>query len=78
MNDRTKQALEILLVLKYPNAVPMVNGVDQKARFDNVVIYNEPDAATNVTWSYTFQCVGDKEWKFISRESNDGRSETAQ
>ncbi len=77
MNDRTKEAFSILLTLKYPNAVPMVNGVDQKARFDNVVIYYEPDAVTNVTWSYTFQCVGDKEWKFVSRESNDGRSEVA-
>jgi hypothetical protein len=78
MNDRTKQAFAILLTLKYPNATPIVSGVDQNARFDNVVIYSEPNAGANVTWSYTFQCVGDKEWKFVSRESNDGRSEVAQ
>lgn len=77
MNDRTKQAFEILLTLKYPNATPMISGVEQFARFDNIVIYSEPNAGTNVTWSYTFQCVGDKEWKFVSRESNDGRSEVA-
>lgn len=78
MNDRTKEGLSIMLALKYPDAVPMVNGVDQKARFDGIIIYYEPDAATNVTWTYTFQCVGDKEWKFVSRESADGRSETAE
>lgn len=78
MNDRTKQALEILLTLKYPDATAMVSGVEQYARFDNIVIYNEPNAGTNVTWTYTFQCVGDQEWEFVSRESNDGRSETAQ
>lgn len=78
MNDRTKEGLSILLALKYPDAVPTVNGVDQKARFDGITIYYEPDAATNVNWTYTFQCIGDKEWKFVSRESADGRSETAE
>jgi len=77
MNKRTKEAFAILLAIKFPDAVPVVNGVVQKARFENVVIYSEPDAATNVTWTYTFQCIGDKEWEFVSRESNDGRSETA-
>ena len=78
MNERTLEGLEILLTLKYPNATPMVSGVDQFARFDGIIIYNEPGAGTSVTWTYTFQCVGDKDWEYVSRESDDGRSETAE
>jgi hypothetical protein len=78
MNQRTIEGLAVLLTLKYPDAQPVVSGVDQMARIDNLLIYMEPKAATNVYWSYTFQCTGTKEWKFVSRESNDGRSEVAQ
>ncbi|MDH6309262.1 hypothetical protein M2451_001833 [Dysgonomonas sp. PFB1-18] len=78
MNDRTIEGLTILLTLKYPDATPMVSGVDQFARYDNIVIYSEPGADTNVTWTYTFQCTGNKEWKFVSRENDKGRIETAQ
>lgn len=78
MNDRTIEGLSIMLTIKYPSATPMVSGVDQFARFDGIIIYSEPGAGTNVTWTYTFQCIGDKQWKFVSRESNDGRSETAE
>jgi len=79
MDDRTKEGLIALLTIKYPNATPLVSGVEQFARYDNVLIYSEPGVATNVYWTYTFQCTGDKEWKFISRESiTDGRTETAE
>jgi len=78
MNQRTKEGLAILLTLKYPDATPQVSGVDQFARFDDVTIYSEPNASKqNVIWSYTFQCIGDKQWEFVSREGDDGRSEVA-
>ncbi|MBB4035964.1 hypothetical protein GGR21_001859 [Dysgonomonas hofstadii] len=78
MNQRTVEGLIIVLNSKYPNATPIVSGVDQYARVDNVLIYSEPGAGTNVYWSYTLQCTGDKEWKFVSREASDGRTETAE
>jgi len=79
MNQRTKDGLAILLALKYPDAQPKVSGVDQFAEFRTLTIYSEPGITqANVYWDYTFQCVGDKEWKFISRTASDGRSETAE
>lgn len=77
MNERTIEGLIALLTIKFPDAQPMISGVEQMARIDNILVYMEPGVATNVYWSYTFQCTGNKEWKFVSRESNDGRSEVA-
>lgn len=79
MNQRTKDGLAILLTLKYPNATPEVSGVMQYAEIRNVLIYSEPGITqANIYWNYIFQCIGDKEWKFISRESiTDGRTEVA-
>ncbi|GAB6008264.1 choice-of-anchor J domain-containing protein [Dysgonomonas reticulitermitis] len=81
MNQRTKDGLILFLTLKYPDAQPMVSGVEQFAEIRNLTIFSEPGIVlpnNNGYWSYTFQCVGDKDWKFVSRESNDGRSEVAQ
>lgn len=71
MNDRTIEGLAILLTLKYPDATPITSGVEQMARIENVRIYSDPTpgAPQNNYWNYTFQCVGDKEWKFIKRNS---------
>lgn len=78
MNQRTKDGLAILLTLKFPDAQPMVSGVEQFAEFRSLTIYSEPGITqANVYWDYTFQCTGDKEWKFVSRKASDGRSEEA-
>lgn len=80
MNQRVKDGLAILLTLKYPNATPEVSGVKQFAEIRNLTIFSEPGIVlpnNNGFWTYTFQCVGNKEWKFISRTSLDGRSEVA-
>lgn len=79
MNQRTKDGLILFLTLKYSNAQPLVSGVEQFAEFRSLAVYSEPGVTlATVYWDYTFQCVGDKEWKFVSRESSDGRSEVAQ
>lgn len=71
MNDRTIEGLTVLLTIKYPNATAITSGVEQFARIENVRIYSDPTpgAPQNNFWTYTFQCIGDKEWKFIKRVS---------
>lgn len=79
MNQRTIDGLAIILSMKYPDATPLVSGVEQFAKVNNVRIYSDPTdgAPLNRYWTYQFKCVGDKEWEFIERESTDGVKETA-
>lgn len=70
-NTRTIEGIQLYLGLKYPNAQPLVNGVVQKARITVLVYSSHIHNVTNQQWEYTFECVGDKDWKFIQRESGD-------
>lgn len=66
-DKRTIEGLNILLGTKYPDAQPDVSGIEQKAKI-TTVIFTGP-ASTNVqTYTYEFQCFGNKEWKYLSRE----------
>lgn len=66
-DKRTIEGLNILLGTKYPDAQPDVSGIEQKAKI-TTVIFTGP-ASTNVqTYTYEFQCIGNKEWKYLSRE----------
>ena len=63
--------------MKYPDAQPQVNGIDQMAEV-TVLIYSNPVSNnTNENWTYTMQCVGNKEWKYIQRVSEYGTIEKA-
>jgi len=77
MNERTIEALKAYLSIAYANAQPKVNGVDQKAKI-TFQIYSEPEVAQRVNWTYTFRCVGEKEWVFEERTGDDGRHEEAE
>lgn len=78
MNRRTEEAFEIYLATQYPDATAITNGVEQFAEL-TVTIYRDPGivAPENIKWTYKYQCVGDKEWKFIERKSETGITEKA-
>jgi hypothetical protein len=78
MDGRTVEGLQIYLSLQHPAAQAVVGGIDQMAEI-TVLIYSSPTSSlTNENWTYPFQCVGDKEWKYIKRYSIDrGIEETA-
>lgn len=78
MNRRTEEAFEIYLAAQYPDATAITNGVEQFAEL-TVVIYRDPAivAPENIKWTYKYQCVGSKEWKFIERKSETGITEKA-
>ena len=77
MDQRTIEAIKIFLTLKYPNAQTQVNGIDQMAEVTGLVYSNPVSNNTNENWTYTMQCVGNKEWKYIQRESEYGTIEKA-
>lgn len=78
MDQRTIDGIQVYLTLKYPNAQSQVNGIDQMAEI-TVLIYSSPISNnTNENWTYTFQCTGNKEWKYIQRASEFGTIEKAQ
>lgn len=56
------------LTLIRPNAQPTVGGVDQFAKL-TVTIYYGPRSTNVENFLYEFQCVGDKEWKYLQRTS---------
>lgn len=66
--DRTVEALGVYLGLKYPNAQPLVNGIEQKAKV-TCLIYYGPASSNVENFEYELQCTGDKEWKFLQRKS---------
>ena len=63
---RTIEGLNIFLGIKYPDATPLVNGIEQKAKVTTVIYYG-PAQSNVATFEYEFQCVGQKEWKYINR-----------
>lgn len=69
MDQRTIEAMKLYLTLKFPNAQTQVNGIDQMAEVRGLIYSNPISTNTNENWTYTFQCIGDKEWKYIQRES---------
>lgn len=70
MNKRVGEGLAAYLSVKFPNATPTVSGIDQLAIIKDVLIYSDPSSTiANQYFTYTMQCVGNKEWKAISRES---------
>lgn len=79
MNQRVVEAFELAyLPTKLPDATPLVNGVDQKAKV-TVLIYDTGGEPWNVNWTYEFQCIGNKEWKYLQRTSLlTGEVETAE
>lgn len=78
-NDRTIEGIIVMLNQKYPNATATVSGVDQLAKVTLIVYSSHISTVTNEEWTYTMQCMGNKEWKFIQRESkNSGAIEKAE
>lgn len=78
MDQRTIDAMKIYLTIKFPNAQTQVNGIDQFAEVRGLIYSNPVSTNTNEYWTYTLQCVGDKEWKYIQRESEFGTIEKAE
>lgn len=67
MNQRTIEGVALYLSLKYPNATPEVSGIQQMAEV-TVLIYSDPSSdQTNVNWTYTMKCTGNKKWEFVER-----------
>ncbi|SHE40176.1 choice-of-anchor J domain-containing protein [Dysgonomonas macrotermitis] len=79
-NDRTIAGVQIILAATYPNATPIVNGVEQFAKVTLKIYSSHISTIGTEEWVYTMQCTGTKEWKFIQRESNTraGYVETAE
>lgn len=77
-NARTIEGLQLYLKLRYPNAQPTVNGVVQMAEIDIKIYSSHVHNYDNEIWTYTLECTGDKEWKFIQRVSENGTIEKAE
>ncbi|WP_170120037.1 choice-of-anchor J domain-containing protein [Dysgonomonas alginatilytica] len=78
MDQRAIEGIKVYLTLKFPDTQPQVNGIDQLAEV-TVLIYSNPIGTnTNENWTYTLQCVGNKEWKYIQRQSQYGTIEKAE
>lgn len=78
MDQRTIEAMKLILTLKYPDAQPQVNGIDQMAEVTGLIYSNPSSNNSNENWTYTLQCVGNKEWKYIQRVSEYGTIEIAE
>ena len=80
MNQRTQEGLAIYLGLKYPDAQPKSNDVDQYCYVTTIIYgeftsdnYNTVTTATSfgkTTYKYKYQRIdnGNLKWKYISRE----------
>jgi len=77
-NTRTMEGLQLYLTLRYPDAQPTVNGVTQLAEVDVKVYSSHRYNYDNEIWTYTFECTGNKEWKFVERVSENGTIEKAE
>lgn len=62
MDQRTKEALSILLAEKLPDATPTVDGLVQYAKM-TIQIYD----GTRVYYEYTYKCVESKKWEYVDR-----------
>ncbi len=72
MDARTIEGFIVFLNSAYPNATPMVSGIEQFATITGVLIYSDPSSTlTNAYYTYEFKCVGDKEWIALRRTSED-------
>lgn len=76
-NARTIKGIQIFLAAKYPDAKPMISGVTQMAKIELKIYSSHITKRDNEMWVYTFECTGDKTWKFIQRESQFGTIEVA-
>lgn len=70
-NARTVEGLKVFLAAKYPNATPTVNTIVQKAELTCKVYSSHVSTVTTEIWTYYFECVGTKDWKFVKRVSLD-------
>lgn len=77
-NNRTVEGIILYLTLRYPDAQPLVNGVTQFAQIRLNVYSSHVYNYSNEIWTYTLECIGDKEWKFIQRESENKTIERAE
>lgn len=77
-NARTIEGLQLYLTLRYPDAQPTVNGVAQMAEVTVKVYSSHIHNYDNEIWTYTFECTGNKEWKFVGRVSENGTIEKAE
>lgn len=66
--ERTLEGLELFLGIKYPNAQPIVGGVEQYAKLTLTIFYDSNPVVTE-DFIYELQCTGNKEWKFLQRTS---------
>lgn len=78
LNKRTIEGITVFLNSKYPNATAVVGGIDQMAQVTVLIYSSHVTNNLNENWTYTMQCLGNKEWKFIQRESESGTIETAE
>lgn len=73
-NKRTVEGLQVFLGIKYPDATPLTSGVVQMAKLTVPVYSSHISTTTTENWTYTFECTGNKEWKFIQRESKENKT----
>lgn len=78
LNQRTIEGITVFLNSKYPNAAAVVGGIEQMAEVTLLIYSSHVTGKLNENWTYTMQCLGNKEWKFIQRESEFGTIETAE
>lgn len=73
-NLRTIEGLQVFLGIKYPDATPLTSGVVQMAKLTIPIFSSHISTTTTENWTYTFECTGNKEWKFIQRESKENKT----
>ena len=64
LEKRTQEGLAIYLTLKFPDATTQVSGIDVYA----VVTADIYTGVVTNPFVYTFQCVGNKKWEYVSHE----------
>jgi len=77
LDARTVEGLQLYLTLRYPDAQPNVSGITQLAEIRVNIYSSRRYNNDNEIWTYTFECTGNKEWKFIKRVSQFGTVEEA-
>lgn len=79
-NTRTIEGVAVILAEKYPDAKAFaVEGVIQYAKISIIIYSSHISTVTNEEWIYKMQSVGNKQWKFVERESkNTGTIEKAE